>query len=134
MFAGDDAETFFVTAPPPRTPAPTRIWVLGDGGFANAPAMGVRDAYRTFAASRQTDVMLLLGDNAYFSGTDAEYQMHFFEFHASMLRRTFLWPAIGNHDTALSATPPDDLPYFQMFTLPTKQEVGGVSSGTEKYY
>jgi len=45
-----------------------------------------------------------------------------------------LWSTIGNHDTAQSTNPPSSLPYFQMFTLPTSAEAGGVASGTEKYY
>jgi hypothetical protein len=45
-----------------------------------------------------------------------------------------LWPTIGNHDTAQSANPPPDLPYFKMFTLPMAGAAGGAPSGTEKYY
>ena len=43
--AGDDADHFFVTAPLTGTAQPTRIWVLGDSGTANASARAVRDAY-----------------------------------------------------------------------------------------
>ena len=43
--AGGDANHFFVTSPPPGTPKPTRIWVLGDSGTADANARAVRDAY-----------------------------------------------------------------------------------------
>jgi hypothetical protein len=45
-----------------------------------------------------------------------------------------LWPTIGNHDTAESSTPPASLPYFNIFTLPTAAEAGGVASGTNRYY
>jgi hypothetical protein len=76
----------------------------------------------------------MLGDNAYENGTDAEYQTAVFNMYPSVLRQTPLWSTIGNHDTAQSTNPPSSLPYFQMFTLPTSAEAGGVASGTEKYY
>jgi MYXO-CTERM domain-containing protein len=132
--AGGDAAHHFVTAPPPGTTAPLRVWVLGDSGTANDAARRVRDAYANLAGSRHTDVWLMLGDNAYPSGTDAEYQRAVFETYPSFLRSTFLWPTIGNHDTAQSSTPAADIPYFRMFTLPTRAEAGGQASGTEKYY
>ncbi len=134
IMTGDDAQTYFVTPPAIGTAAKTHVWVLGDSGFVTPALIGVRDSYRTLAAGRYTDVLLLLGDNAYNSGTDAEFQTNLFDAHAQLLRRTFVWPTIGNHDAALSALLPDDIAYFQIFSLPTKREVGGVASGTEKYY
>src|SRR5262245_12188839 len=43
--AGGDSTYFWVTFPPVGTPAPTRVWVLGDSGTANASAAAVRNAY-----------------------------------------------------------------------------------------
>src|SRR3990172_9274220 len=43
--AGGDVNHFILTSPWPATPNPTRIWVLGDSGTANASARAVRDAY-----------------------------------------------------------------------------------------
>ena len=86
---------------------------------------------------KQTDGMLLLGDNAYNSGTDAEYQSNFFpQYQDSLLRNVVLWPAPGNHDYANNATRQNDhaVPYYSMFTLPTAGESGGVASGTEAFY
>jgi hypothetical protein len=76
----------------------------------------------------------MLGDNAYYTGTDEQYQAAVFEMYPSMLRQTVLWPTIGNHDTAFSYNPPPTLPYFNIFSLPKDGEAGGVPSGTEKYY
>jgi len=39
----------------------------------------VRDAYYAYAASHRADVWIALGDNAYGSGTDEEYQANFFD-------------------------------------------------------
>lgn len=127
-------EFSFVTPPPAGTARPTRIWVLGDSGTKNANAAAVRSAYDAFAGSSRTDLWLMLGDNAYDTGTDAEYQAAVFTMYPAMLRRSVLWPTIGNHDTAQSGDPPITIPYFNMFSLPTQGEAGGVPSGTEKYY
>jgi len=124
----------FFTAPLVGTVRPARFWVLGDSGTKNANAAAVRTAYETFNGQTRTDLWLMLGDNAYDTGTDAEYQAAVFDMYPSFLRQGVLWPTIGNHDTAQSTNPPMSIPYFQMFTLPTRGEAGGVPSGTEKYY
>jgi hypothetical protein len=132
--AGGDEDHAFVTSPEPGSAGPTRVWVLGDSGTADAGARAVRDAYRTFAADGRTDLWLMLGDNAYYDGTDAEYQAAVFDVYPDMLARSVLWPTLGNHDghTADSAT--QSGPYYDIFTLPTAGEAGGLPSGTEAYY
>ncbi len=134
VIAGNDANHFFVTSPNVGQANPYRLWILGDSGTADANAQAVRNSYLTYNGSTYTNLILMLGDNAYETGTDAEYQAAVFNMYPSVLRQTPLWPTIGNHDTAQSADPPSSLPYFQMFTLPTGAEAGGVASGTEKYY
>jgi hypothetical protein len=124
----------FFTAPPIGTAHPTRIWVLGDSGTADAVAAGVRDGYSNFTGLQYTDVWLMLGDNAYETGTDLEYQAAVFDMYPEFLRQTVLWSTIGNHDTAHSTNPPLTIPYFNIFNFPTNGEAGGVPSGTEKYY
>src|SRR5690349_13960223 len=64
------ATYFFVTAP--TGAKPTRLWVLGDPGTGNSSQTQVRDAYYTFTGTRHTDLWLMLGDNAYTDGTNAE--------------------------------------------------------------
>ncbi len=132
ILAGGDAQHFFDTPPLAGTAKPTRIWVLGDSGTANAAAAAVRDAYYAFTAGQDTDLWLMLGDNAYPLGTDLEYQLAVFEMYPAMLRRSVLWPTVGNHDLfdALSQS----WPYFDSFTLPQNGEAGGLASGTEAYY
>ncbi len=128
------ADFSFVTAAPAQMARPTRIWVLGDSGTADANAAAVRDAYGIFNGARYTDALLMTGDNAYEQGTELEYQGAVFGMYPAILRQSVLWPALGNHDTAESSNPPLDLPYFNLFTLPTAGEAGGRPSGTEKYY
>ncbi len=132
--AGNDTNHFFLTSPVVGTDKPTRIWVLGDSGVPGANQNAVRNAYFTFTGTRHTDLWLMLGDNAYESGTDTEYQTAVFNVYPNFLRQSVLWPTLGNHDgyTADSAT--QSGPYYNIFTLPKNREAGGVASGTEAYY
>ncbi|HXG47834.1 MAG TPA: metallophosphoesterase family protein [Methylomirabilota bacterium] len=130
-----DATHYFVTAP--AAPKPVRIWALGDCGTASAGVDGsrqVRDAFYRFAGHREPDVWLMLGDNAYYSGEDHEYQVAVFETYHEMLRRCVLWSTLGNHETYAQLNPYPAIPYFDIFDLPTAGEAGGVPSGTEHYY
>jgi hypothetical protein len=132
--AGGDTSHFFVTAPTPGSIVPTRIWVLGDSGKANQGARRVRDAYQGFTGSRGTDVWLMLGDNAYNDGTDAEFQAAVFAKYPEQLRQVALWPTFGNHDANSASSETQTGPYYDVFSLPTGGEAGGVASSTEAYY
>ena len=94
----------------------------------------MRDAYYNFANGSYTDVLLMLGDNVYETGTDVEYTTRHFNVYRDLLRQTVSWPTIGNHDTAGSSSPSSTIPYYQSFSLPMSGEAGGVASGTEDYY
>jgi hypothetical protein len=104
------------------------------------------------------DVFLMLGDNAYAVGSDFNFQQAVFETYPALLKTLSLWPTIGNHEMGLgflnatvalagfsqSADPgswiedtdaqPSNMPYLDIFSLPTGGEAGGVPSGTEQYY
>jgi hypothetical protein len=120
----------------PLAPKPVRIWAIGDSGTANQPGYQglqarVRDAYYAHAGARPTDVWLMLGDNAYLSGLDQEFQDTLFDIYPTLLRRTVLWPTIGNHDVTVSG---GNYTYLNIFTFPTQGEAGGVASGSRHYY
>jgi acid phosphatase type 7 len=132
--AGGNTNYYFITSPPAGAPAPIRVWVLGDPGTRTASQRAVRDAFYQANQGRYTDLWLMLGDNAYQSGTDAEYQGAVFDMYPQTLRTSVLWPTLGNHDTGGSTSFVDTYPYFQMFTLPRNAEAGGLASGTEHYY
>ena len=134
LLVGDDDRHFFVTSPVTGSSKATRIWVLGDSGSGNAGANAVRDAYFAFAGDAHTDLWLMLGDNAYPAGTDQDYQGKLFDIYTSMLRKSVLWPTIGNHDAVASDPLAQSGPYFDMFTLPAGGQAGGVVSSTEAYY
>lgn len=134
VIAGNDAEHFFVTSPPVGDRGPVRIWMIGDSGEANQAARDVRDDYLALPGSDRTDVWIMLGDNAYTGGTEAQYQAAVFDTYPQLLRNTVLWPAFGNHDSVSANAQTGTGPYFDIFTLPRAGESGGVASGTEAYY
>ena len=132
---GDDADHFFVTAPIAGTDRPVRVWVLGDSGTANSAQRQVRDAYYGSPAYKYNDMVLLLGDNAYNTGTDAEYQTALFDMYPAVLRQSPVWSCLGNHETAQVRTGSySGVAYFDLFSFPTAAECGGYTSGTERYF
>jgi len=128
-----DTNNFFSTAPPIGVAKQTRIWVIGDAGTGSSEQAAVRDGYTAYTGARHTDLWLMLGDNAYDSGLDTEYQTAVFNMYPTYLRNTMLFPTLGNHDAG-STGPTGQNPYFDMFTLPQNGEAGGLASGTEHYY
>ncbi len=135
MLAGNDANHFFRTAPAPGANRPVHIWVLGDCGRADARPMAVRDAYYQSSSYAFNDMLLLLGDNAYDTGTDTEYQNAIFNMYPTVLRQTPVWSCLGNHETAqASGGSYPGVAYFSIFSFPTAGQVGGVASGTERYF
>ncbi|HEY0156581.1 MAG TPA: metallophosphoesterase, partial [Thermoanaerobaculia bacterium] len=129
-----DASYTFLTSPEIGDAEPARIWVLGDSGTGDSLARAVRNAYYNRFGTTSTNLWLMLGDNAYDNGTDDEYQLAVFDMYPELLRSTVLWSTIGNHDTANSTVHSPSYPYYDIFTLPTNGEAGGVPSGTERYY
>jgi len=128
-----DASYVLTTPPVAGSAKPTRVWFLGDSGTADASAAAVRNGFDEYAGSRNADLMVMLGDNAYRSGTDSEYQDAVFDMYPEHLRQMPLWPTMGNHDAIdIIFNPPGA--YYSLFTLPTSGEAGGVASGSELYY
>ena len=122
----------FVTSPPAGAAKPTRIWVIGDAGTGTSSQTSVRDAYSAFNGTRETDLWLVLGDNAYEAGSDAEYQARHFAIYPTMLKSAVSWYTLGNHDAGTGSIGAH--PYHTMFSFPTTGQAGGVASGTKSYY
>lgn len=134
---------WFNTAPVIGSKADTRFWVLGDPGTANANQRAVRDAYYNMVTNggKPADVWLMLGDNAYNTGTDTEHQSAVFNMYPDTLRNKFLYPVIGNHDAGrpgdgggLAANTNITFPYLDIWSTPRNGEGGGLASGSAKYY
>ncbi len=131
---GATSDYYFKTHPTPGSSLNSRIWILGDVGkqAPNTHPQSVRDAFLTHNNGQSPDMILLLGDNAYDSGLDSEYQTALFQNRfENQFRNTVIWPCPGNHEYANSSPV---APYYDIFALPTNGEAGGVASGTEKYY
>ena len=135
------ADYTFRTSPTPGTAVNTRVWIVGDCGRGTQVQASGRDAYYTsnftggFTGTRVPDLNLQMGDNAYNSGTDSEYQTGYFNMYSNIFRKMPQWSCLGNHDANNGSTSTTaNFPYFDMFTFPTAGDCGGVASGTERYY
>ena len=133
----------------PEEVVPTRVWVIGDSGAVGETLYQVRDAalgwmkenpLRTEQLDGQSDkqsnyndntplinVWISLGDLAYPSGSNDQFQSALFEPFEDIMANTVLWPVYGNHDDRRWT-------YFRIFTLPENAEAGGIASHTEHYY
>ena len=136
-----DASNYVRTTPGGSSTRKISIAAFGDCGMNSLNHQsGSLTAYRNYLANNgleAADAWILLGDNAYQNGTDAEYASNFFNAYGNtILKNHKLYPSPGNHDYAQSSSRQADhnVPYYSMFTLPANAECGGVSSGTEHYF
>ena len=129
-----DGSLFFTTSPPRGPARPFRFWALGDCGTGNSNARAVRDAFAAWNGSTHTDFVVLLGDNAYNTGLDSEFQTNFFGIYPDTLRNSPVWPCMGNHEAFNSDSPTETGPYYTAFSMPSAGECGGLPSGVRAYY
>jgi len=136
-----DPDKFFTTVPPPNTERKIKIIAFGDCGRGNATYQDENlSNYRNFLTANgidAPDAWILLGDNAYNSGTDAEYTNNFFGVYGSnLLKNHKLYPAPGNHDYANNAgnKTSRSMPYYNVFSTPQNGECGGEPSGKPNFY
>lgn len=134
---------YFLTLPPDNTTRKLRFVAIGDCGNNSTNQVNVRNTFLNFIGANDIDAMILLGDNAYNTGTDAEFQTNFFNIYQNdLLRYTKLYPAPGNHDygnsmannTKTGSTPANSMPYHLNFSVPSSGEIGGVPSWVKNYY
>lgn len=131
-----DSSFYLRTLPGDDYTGPINIWAIGDFGEGSPEQKQVKNAYQAYmkANNWQTDVWLMLGDNAYGDGTDEEYQTKNFEIYPDLYRNTTAWPAPGNHDYKSVDILTHNGPYYDIYDLPQDGESGGLASGTEFYY
>jgi acid phosphatase type 7 len=134
-----DSANYFITAPIASASyeKPIRIWAVGDVAKQTQQQLDVRNSFEKYNDSNYIDGWIMLGDNAYNSGLDAEWQNGFFNYYQNNItKHTPLWPCLGNHeyanDSALRRT--HNIPYFDIFSLPAQAEMGGIVSNSERYY
>ena len=126
LLAGGDRTYRFTTHPEPGANRPLRFWVVGDSGTGGQNQADVHLAMRSLTGSRRhpLDIYLHVGDMAYNSGTDHEFEWHFFKPYRRTLRNTVCWPAMGNHEGGTSSGVTGIGPYYDAYVLPTRGEAG----------
>ena len=144
-----NAQQWFRTAPRAgEVPADgnTHIWILGDSGTeteefmgrashrgeARAVMEGFLEYNREQAGDEPPDLLLLLGDNAYLAGTDAQWQGAYFDVYGELLHRVATWPTIGNHE--MGVAPVDVCTLFPAPGCdkgPVKIPLGGTSESAD---
>lgn len=130
-----DTNNYFYTSPLPGSEGKYRFWVTGDCGNLSANQLNCKNQYNSYNGNRLTNGWLLLGDNAYFYGTNHEYNTEFFAvYQTDIMKHAMLWPAPGNHDYHNTSTTTPTVPYYSIFSMPTAAEAGGLASGTKRYY
>ena len=117
--AATSSEQLFRTPPDGNKPPKdgnTHIWLVGDSGTATetqldpplgdgvspthpGEAIAVKQGFQTYNQGKEPiDLFLLLGDNAYLSGTDAQWQGALFDIYPEILNKAPVLPTIGNHE------------------------------------
>lgn len=136
-----DEQNYFVTLPETGKPGFYRIAAVGDCGNNSINQRHVKEQLIKYLGNNYMDAWLLLGDNAYNDGTDAQFQSNFFNIYKDdLLKKYPLFPTPGNHDyhdtdlTAKYAQETHETAYYQNFSMPTKGESGGVASNTQAFY
>lgn len=133
----------FLTLPLPNTTRKLRFLAIGDCGNNSTNQVNVKNTFINYIGTNNIDAMILLGDNAYNSGTDAEFQTNFFNIYKDDLLKYYkLYPAPGNHDYGNSSantgktgsTPALSMPYHLNFSVPSAGQNGGVPSNVKNYY
>ncbi|MFM1875144.1 MAG: hypothetical protein RL266_881 [Bacteroidota bacterium] len=133
IYTPADSSFYFRTSPISGTATPTRIWAIGDFGNGSQAQLDVKTGYTEHFGDVHTDIWMWLGDNAYGDGTDQEYQEKVFEVYPEVFKNSVVWPTPGNHDYG-SIDFFNNGPYYDIMTLPTNGEAGGLPSGEEGYY
>jgi hypothetical protein len=128
-------DNFFVTVPPANTSRKLRIAAFGDcGRNENNFQVNTLTQYRNYLTANgieAADAWILLGDNAYNSGLEAEFSSNFFGVYGTnLLKNHKLYPTPGNHDYGATPNAVDtkNMPYYDAFTMPKNGELGGVAS------
>lgn len=128
---------YFTTLPLSNTTRKLRFLGFGDCGNASTNQIDTKNAALSYIGANEIDGVFTIGDNAYNSGLDNEFQLQFFDIYKDdILKNKKLYPTPGNHDYGNSSanTGVRNNAYYNSFTLPTAAQIGGTASGTEAYY
>jgi len=122
----DNDNRFFTTLDKNSTKT-QYIWIIGDSGKKGPKQLQVLQSMQTYMKDKSLDLWLLLGDNAYRSGSQKQYNETLFEPYKELLKSLVPWAVIGNHDARRWA-------FYDIFDLPSSAQTGGLASGTEQFF
>lgn len=138
-----DENNYFYTLPEAGKESFYRIGVFGDCGNNSVNQRNVKSQFLQYLGDNYMDAWILLGDNAYTNGTDAEFQAKFFNVYKDdLLKKYPLLPSPGNHDyndadfpkASEMAQKTHQVAYYKNFSMPVNGEAGGVPSHTQAFY
>ncbi len=113
---------------------PTRIWAIGDAGTKDTQALKVQEVFQNYTQTRDPDVWIMLGNNAYSNGSNRDYGEGVFFMYPDFLRNVAVFPTLGERDDNNADSPSESGTYYTIFDTPDNGQAGGVSSGTQAYY
>ena len=129
---------YFYTAPVIGSNQKVRFLALGDCGSGFAQQYNVKKAINFYRQNNYINGVLLLGDNAYVSGTQDEYQLGFFNPYKNnfIFNSSCIYAAPGNHDYAndYNLSLSHQVPYYEIFKTPQNAELGGLASNHKEFY
>lgn len=129
---------YFYTAPPVGSGQKIRFLALGDCGSGYIQQYNVKAAINYYNKNNYINGILLLGDNAYVSGVQNEYQTGFFNPYKTnfILSNSCIYASPGNHEYANNYTLSlnHQIPYYDIFKTPQNAELGGVPSNHKEFY
>ena len=125
---------WFRTSPQPGTRGQYRVWAIGDSGTGNDDQAAVRNAYLKHASVKNTDLWLLLGDLAYYAGTEEDFASKLLAPFRDVCASLAMWPTMGNHDHKSAKSRWLTGPYYDVFGVSSPTAYSGAPSGTMSYY
>ncbi|XXF74958.1 discoidin domain-containing protein [Myxococcaceae bacterium GXIMD 01537] len=106
-------------------PGTSRVHFTALGDFGTGGTQQANVIKELLKPERRGELLITLGDNAYESGTDAEFQDRMFKPMAALLREVPLFTSPGNHEYVTN----QGQPYLDNVYMPTNNP-----AGSERYY
>jgi acid phosphatase type 7 len=134
-----DKNNSFVTLPEAGKKGLYRIGIFGDPGSPTVLQRKVRDQFLKYLGNKEMAAWIALGDIAYNTGSNAEYQAKFFNIYKdNMLKKYPLFTLPGNHDyrdeDSVTFFDHKKIEYYRTFSMPVNGESGGLPSHNQAYY
>ena len=106
-----------------------RLWVIGDSGERGEGQWLVYKQMIDYIKNdfSKLNMWILLGDNAYESGTQEQFNTDLFLPYIELVKRFVPWAVAGNHDARRFA-------FYNIWDFPKNGESGGVASDNNKFY